>query len=146
MATFIECKVKYDKVLENSMVKKVTNAYLVDALSFTEAEERLAEEVAPYVQGEYCITSMRETNISEVFFDNADSDRWYKVKALFVSLDEKKGVERKCASYMLVQAQDFAAAVDNFINGMSGTVSDYEIGSITETGIVEVFNAKKETA
>ena len=76
MANWFECRVKYDKMLENGMQKKVTEPYLVDALSFTEAEARIIEEVSPFISGEFSVSAVKRANFSELFFDET-GDRWY---------------------------------------------------------------------
>jgi len=140
MALWFECKVRYDKMQENGMVKKVNEPYLVDALTFTEAEARIIEEMKPFISGEYSISSEKKTKISEIFF-NEGADRYYLVKVNFITIDESKGVEKKTVSQILVQASDFDDAVDKFKEGMKGTMADYEIGSVTETMIMDVFGA-----
>lgn len=144
MSRFIEAKVSYDKLLENGLKKRVVEPYLVDALSFTEAEARITEEVAPSISGEFSVSAVKKSNIGELFFDDS-GDRWYKVKAMFISIDEKSAVEKKKASYFLVQASDFKQALDNFNAGMKGTMADYEIAAISETVIMDVYLAKSET-
>ena len=91
MANWFECRVKYDKMLENGMQKKVTEPYLVDALSFTEAEARIIEEVSPFISGEFSVSAVKRANFSELFFDET-GDRWYKCKLNFITLDEKSGM------------------------------------------------------
>lgn len=139
MATWFECKVKYDKLVENGQQKTVTEPYLVDALSFTEAEARIIDEVSTLVNGEMKVTAVKRTNIAEIFWDEADGDRWYKVKVNFIIIDEKTAVEKKTANIIMVQANGFKAACDNFMQGMKGTMADFEIASITETAILDVF-------
>lgn len=138
MSLWFECKVRYEKVAQNGMVKKVNEPYLVDALTFTEAEARIMEEMKPYISGEYSISSEKKTKISEIFF-NEGGDRWYLVKVNFITLDENSGMEKKTTSQILVQASDFDGALAAFKEGMKGTMADYEIGSITETPIMDVF-------
>lgn len=140
MALWFECKVRYDKMMENGMVKKTNEPYLVDALTFTEAEARIMEEVKPFISGDYSISSEKKTKISEVFF-NEDGDRYYQVKVNFITLDEKTGAEKKTASLILVQATDFDDAVEKFKEGMKGTLGDYEIAQVTETMLMDVFPA-----
>jgi len=125
---------------ENGMVKKVNEPYLVDALTFTEAEARIIEEMKPFISGEYSISSEKKTRISEIFF-NEGADRYYLVKVNFITLDENSGVEKKTVSQILVQASDFEDAVEKFKEGMKGTMADYEIGSISETMIMDVLGA-----
>lgn len=140
MALWFECKVRYEKIAENGMVKKVNEPYLVDALTFTEAEARIIDEMKPFISGEYSISSEKKTRIAEVFFKEG-GDRWYLVKVNFITLDEKTGAEKKTMSQILVQASDFDSAVANFKEGMTGTLSDFEIASVAETMIMDVFTA-----
>ncbi|WP_435371247.1 DUF4494 domain-containing protein, partial [Paramuribaculum intestinale] len=86
MANWFECKVRYDKMMENGVVKKVTEPYLVDALSFTEAESRIIEEQTPFISGDFSVSAVKRTKISEIFWDDS-ADKWYLVKAAFITLD-----------------------------------------------------------
>lgn len=140
MALWFECKVRYDKMQDNGVIKKVNEPYLVDAMTFTEAEARIIEEMKPYISGEYSVSSEKKTKISEIFF-NEGADRYYLVKVNFITLDENSGIEKKTVSQILVQASDFEDAVQKFKEGMKGSMADYEIGSITETMIMDVFGA-----
>lgn len=145
MATWFECKVKYDKLTETGQQKTVTEPYLVDALSFTEAEARITEEITPFISGEFKVTAVKRTNTAEIFWDE-NGDRWYKVKVNFITIDEKTAVEKKTANYIMVQAADFKKAYDNFMEGMKGTMSDFEIASITETAIMDVYKENLQGA
>ena len=137
---WFECKVKYDKTLETGAVTTVTEPYLVDALSFTEAEARITEEMQPYISGEFTVSAVRRVNLSDIFY-NQSGDRWYKVKTNFITIDEKTAVEKKTASFQLVQASEFKEALDVFMEGMKDTMADFEIASITETMLMDVFSA-----
>ena len=138
MNNWYECKVKYEKTLETGTQKKVTEAYLVDAMSFTEAENRIIEEMTPYIVGEFEVTAVKKARISELFID-PEGDKWYRAKVMFITIDEKTGVEKKAASTMLVQASDFQRAVKNLEDGMKGTMSDWEINTIAETLLMDVY-------
>ena len=140
MALWFECKVRYDKMQENGTVKKVNEPYLVDALTFTEAEARIIDEMKPFISGEYSISSEKKTKISEIFF-NEGGDRYYLVKVNFITLDETSGVEKKSTTQILVQASDFESAVANFNEGMKGTMAVFGIASVSETMIMDVFGA-----
>ncbi len=141
MANWFECKVRYDKMLETGIQKMVTEPYLVDALSFTEAEARIIEEITPFISGDFSVSAVKRTNISEIFYDET-GDKWYKVKTNFITIDEKTAVEKRTASYILVQASEFKDALDNFMEGMKGTMADFEIASIVETPLMDVFPVK----
>lgn len=143
MHNWFECKVKYEKTLENGMQKKVSEPYLVDALSFTEAEARIIKEITPFITGEFSVANIKRANFSELFFDET-GDKWYKCKVNFITLDEKSGAEKKTATYMLVQASDFAKALENLNEGMKGTLADYEISAINETAIMDIFPYETE--
>ncbi len=139
-----ECRVKFEKVIENGTQKKVTEAYLVDALSFTEAENRIIEEMKPYITGEFEVTAVKKEKIAEIFID-PNGDRWYKAKVIYISLDEKSGVEKKTSQNMLVQANDFKQALSNLTKGMRDTMSDWEVNTIAETTLMDVFGLVAKT-
>lgn len=141
MANWFECKIRYDKTQENGAIKKVTEPYLVDALSFTEAEARIIEEMTPFISGEVDVNAVKRTKISEIFWDDA-ADKWFLVKVGFITIDEKTAVEKKSVSLILVAGNDFKHAYDNFMEGMKGTMADFEIVSIAETPIMDVYKVK----
>ena len=141
MASWFECKARYDKMMENGAMKKVTEPYMVDALTFTEAEARIIEELTPFVSGEFSISAVKKTKISEIFWDDR-ADKWYLVKVAFITIDEKTAAEKKSISQILVAGSDFKGAYDNFMEGMKGTMADFDIVSITETAIMDVYKVK----
>ena len=138
MHSWFECKVSFEKVLEHGMQKKVTEPYLVDALSFTEAEARIIEEIRPFISGEFTVTDIKRARLSELFF-NENGDRFYKIKVYFITLDEKSGAEKKTAAQMLAQACTLKEAIAVLEEGMKGTMADYTIASVTETMLMDVF-------
>lgn len=140
MAQWFECKVRHNKMHENGMVKKVTEAFMVDALSFTEAEARIIEEQTPFMNGEFTISAVKRTKISEIFRDSV-GDKWYLVKVAFITIDEKTAAEKKAIQEILVQAGDFKAAYDNFMEGMKGVLGDFDVVSINETPLLDVYDA-----
>ena len=141
MANWFECKAQFDKMMENGSLKKVTEPYMVDALSFTEAEARIIDELTPFVSGGLEIKAVKKTRIGEIFWDDS-ADKWYLVKVAFITIDEKTAAEKKQISQILVAASDFKGAYDNFMEGMKGTMADFDIVSINETPIMDVYKAK----
>ena len=140
MHTWFECKIRYEKVMENGMNKKVTEPYLVDALSFTEAEARIIEEMTPFITGEFTVSDIKRANYSELFPSEEEAaDRWFKCKLIFITLDEKSGAEKKTSTQVLVQAADLRDAVKKLDEGMKGTMADYKIASVAETPIMDVY-------
>lgn len=140
MHNWMECKIRYEKVMENGMNKKVTEPYLVDALSFTEAEARIIEEMTPYITGEFTVADIKRTNYSELFpSDNPEDDRWYKCKLVYITLDDKSGAEKRTSTHILVEAADVDSAKRNLDEGMKGTMADYLVASVIETPLMDVF-------
>lgn len=144
MAQWIEVKVRYDKMTDSGKTVKVTDPYLVDAVSCTEAEARVVEEMTSFVN-DFNVLNVGKTKISEIFWDET-GDRFYKVKVNFITIDEKSGVEKRKASFILVQASTFTDALANFNKGMKGTMADYEIEAIAETKIVDVYRYQAPAA
>lgn len=143
MTNWFECKVSYDKTMENGTQKKVTEPYLVDALSFTEAEARIIEELRPYIAGEFTIADIKRAKLSELFF-NENGDRYFKAKVCFITLDEKSGTEKTTVANMLAQACDLRESLQVVNKGMEGTMADYYISSLSATQIVDVFPYSSE--
>lgn len=143
---WFECKVRFDKTLETGLMKKVTETYLVDALSFTEAERRFIEEMTPYISGEFTVTDIKRARLAYVFeSEDAAADRWFKTKVAYITLDEKSGAEKRTNQNVLVQSTDFRDAVKVLDKNMEGTLGDWVIVSIAETPIMDVFHyVKKE--
>ena len=137
-AIWYECKVKYRKTDETGTQKVVTEPYLVDALSYTEAEKRINEEMAAYISEEFKITTIKVANYAEIHpFENAD--RWFRSKVSLVAYDEESGKERKTNMYLLLQANDVKEAYDNTLHAMKNTMGDYSIPAISESPIMDVF-------
>ena len=146
MSKWFETKVEFEKTIEDGSQKKVKEAYTVDALSFTEAEERITEEMSAYISGEFNMKNIAEASYKEIFFsDLASADKWYTAKLQFITIDEKTDKEKRSNVYYLVQAGSFMQAVKNIEEVMGTTMIDYVISSVAETAIMDVFehNAKK---
>lgn len=138
MANWFECKVRYDKMMENGAVKKVTEPYLVDALSFTEAEARIIEEQTPFISGEFSVSAVKRSKISEIFYDET-GDKWFLAKVAFITIDEKTAVEKRTVCQFLVQATTLREALDNLTEGMKETISNYEVVALSETPLMDVY-------
>ncbi len=133
-----ECGIRYNKTLENGQEKKVTELYIVDALSFSEAEQRIIKEMSAY--GEYEVVSEKITNYSELVRSNdTEADLWYKVKVNLITLDEKTGKEKKAPLYLLVQAKNIDDARRLTNEHMKDSVADWNCEAVSETKIMDVF-------
>ena len=136
--TWYECKVKYRKTHDTGEQKVTTDTYLLDAVSYTEAEARITEEMKAYTNEDFRIMNIKVANFAEVHpFEN--SDRWFKSKVSLVALDEESGKEKKTNMYILVQANDVKEAFENTTKAMETTMGDYSIPAITESPILDVF-------
>lgn len=144
LKTWFECRIRYEKTFEVGPDKKVTEPYLVDALSFTEAEARIIEEMAPYISGEFTVRDIKRSNYQELFYsDEVSADKWFKGKLAFVTLNEKTKKEKRTFQNVLIQASDLRDAVKKLDNGMKGSMVDYVIMSIQETAIMDVYEYKQ---
>ena len=144
-AIWFECKIAYEKVMEDGLQKKVNENYVVDALSFTEAEKRIMEEMSSYISGEFTIKDIKIAPYKEIFFsDDELADRWYKARLEFITIDEKTEKEKRSAVNYLVQAGTLKGAVSNIENVMGTTMIDYVIASVAETKLMDVFEYGKQ--
>lgn len=132
-----ECGIRYEKTMENGMQKKVTELYIVDAFSFTEAESRIIAEMQPFISGEFEVVSEKITKYSELV-ETADGDKWYKAKVNYITLDEKSGAEKKQAFFYLIQAKDIDHARSRLNEYMKGSLADWECEALQETKIMDV--------
>lgn len=143
MTEWFECKVKYDKTMEDGLIKSTSETYLVDAISFTEAEKRFVEEIKPFMAGEFIVTDIKRARLSELMeSEDLTDDKWFKARVAYISIDEKKGTEKRTIQSILIQAKDFRTALKNLDKGMHGTLGEWLIVSITETKIIDVYKSK----
>lgn len=139
-ANWFLCKIRYEKTMEDGLQKKVTEQYIVDALSFTEAEARIIEQMSAYISGEFEVVEIDRCQFHEVFFSDEEmADKWYKAKLQFITIDEKTEKEKRTNVYYLVQAGSFEGARKNIVEVMGATMIDYVINAVKETVIMDVY-------
>lgn len=141
ISTWFECKVRYMKTLDNGLQKKVTEQYVVDAVSWTEAEAKITDEISHLAIGESEITDIRKAAYKEVLV-NGEADLWYKAKVQFIAIDEKTGQEKKQSDYCLVSGMDIDDAKRAVDEVFGQSMSDYTVSRLEETAIVDVFNVE----
>ena len=144
--TLYECGIRYERTMENGMTKKVTELYLVDALSFAEEEGRITKEMEPYISGDFDVVTIKRTNYSEIVEGLSTADKWFKAKLNFISIDEKSGKEKKQAVHFIVRATDINNAHICVVEHMKGSMMDYEIATLDETKIMDLFRYKVNTS
>lgn len=144
-AIWFECKIRYEKIMEDGLPKKINDVYVVDALSFSEAEERIIEEMSSYISGEIEIVDVKIAPYREIFFaDDNLADQWFKAKLSFITIDERSNKEKRTSMMYLVNAGNISSAINNIDKVMSGTMIDYVTTSISATKIFDVFEYKKK--
>jgi hypothetical protein len=142
---WFECKIRYEKVTEDGLQKKVNESYVVDALSFSEAETRITEEMSSYISGEFEVADIKKAAYKEVFFtDDNIADKWYKAKLQFITIDEKTEKEKRSTVNYLVQAGSMNGAMKNIDEVMGGTMIDYVVSSVAETTLMDVYEYGKK--
>lgn len=143
--SWFETKIRYDKTMEDGRSKKVTEVYTVEALSFSEAESFITEEMSHYISGEFDVKAITRAPYGEIFFSDADSDdKWFKVRLAFITIDEKTEKEKRSNVVYLMQAATLDKARQYIKDVMTKTMVDYEVVSISETQLFDVFEHKKQ--
>ena len=138
MNTWFECTAKYIKMDESGREKKASETYLLDAISFTEAESRIYKELQTMVSGEFAVSKIAKTRISEII-PSDNGDRWFKAKIAFITVDEESGKEKRVSQNVLVFSDNIKEAYDQIIEAMQGMMADFEISGINESTILDVF-------
>lgn len=145
ITTWFECKVRYDKMMDDGIQKKVTETYVVDALSFTEAEANIIEEMSSYISGEFEVRDIKKASYGEIYFSEEPSaDRYYKAKLQYITIDEKTEKEKRSNVNILVHAATLVGAVHNIDEVMGKTMIDYVVAAVAETQIMDVFECKAD--
>lgn len=140
MMKYFETGIRYDKTLENGVIKPVTELYIVNAVSFTECEKIITEAMQPYLNGDFEVVKESITRIAEIVDQEDDTaDRYYLVKYNFITIDERTAKEKKTATLHLVHARDFDDAKKRAVTHMSDTMADWEIDCIKETRYIDVY-------
>jgi hypothetical protein len=145
MKTWYSCKIKHTKENEEGILKQVTEAYLVDAVNYTEAESRIYEIAQEITHGEFFITQITKTNITELVKFTEDDD-WFKSKITYLAADDDSGKEKKINVYLLVCAKNVGEAFEHINRYLSGMLVPYEVPSISRSNIIEVFPFQSEQA
>ena len=144
-SNWFECKIRYEKVMEDGLQKKVSEWYAVDALSFSEAEERIMMEMSAYISGSFDVDDIKKAKYKEVFFSGDDTDDcWFRAKVAFITIDEKSKKEKKSYVLYLVQAHSLERARQIIDIAMGGSLVDYEIKAITDTQLIDLFEYRSQ--
>ena len=138
MQTWFECKVKYNKTLQSGKEQLVTENFLLDAVSFTDAETRMMRQMQEMVRGEFNVTDIKKSRIGEVFpYDTGEW--WFKATINLVTIDEEAGKEKKMRTYYLIMADDIKEALQRLDESLSYLVIPYVVSALAVSTIVDVF-------
>jgi hypothetical protein len=138
MQTWFECKVKYVKIDDDGRERKVSEVYLVDAVSFTDAETRIIQQMETMVRGEFMVDNIKKSNIVEIY-PHENGEWWYKARIGIVTIDEKAGKEKKINNYFLVAADDLKQALQRLEEGLAYVLVPYQTTSLAICNIIDVF-------
>ena len=138
MNTWFTCKIKYQKIDEKGKAKNVSEQYLVDAVSFTEAERRIYEKMESMIQGEFYVTGIAKARLTDVFYYE-DSDLWHRCKMTYVLEEEGKGKEKKITNYVLLTAPNVKEAYERMYQSLNNMLVEFRVTEIVESPIIEVF-------
>lgn len=133
--------VKYDKIRENGAVRRVSEQYLCNALSCTEAEAIVTENLRPYISGDFLTTSVKASKITDVIGDT-DCGRFYLAKVAFITVDERTAAEKRTVVPQLIGADNFNNAYNDLRHEIDKSVADIEIVSLAETQIKDYYPTK----
>ena len=140
MENWFDCKVKYEKMAEDGLMKSVIESYLVSAFNITEAEKKLTLELKPYIRGEFEVTDIKKARIAEIMGEHLQEEsHWYKMKLTYIILDESKGKEKKVVSNVIVKAHDIMHSIHVLEDGTRGSVADYTITAICESSYLDII-------
>jgi hypothetical protein len=138
MTNWFEVKAKYTKEFQDGTVKRVTEPYLISALSFTEAEARIYQEVGEFVRGSFEVTAMAKVDFQDIFHYD-DADTWYKCKVSYGITDDASGKDKTITNFFLVSAHNVKNAYERIDENLKTLMISYETPTITKTGLVEIF-------
>ena len=141
MQNYFEGKISYKQLDDNGQQKKVAESHVIEAFHFGEAEKRLQKELEAYVsQGNQLeVVSLKRSNISQIINAKGDEEFFFKAKVNEITVNEKSGKEKKSSWQALIRANDIDDAKEKLTDFQKGTMSDWELGSISETPIIDVF-------
>jgi hypothetical protein len=138
MNNWFTVKVKYTKQLDNGALKRVTEPYLLAAMTFTDAEARIYEELGSQIRGEFNVTGIVRTELNDIFaYDDADT--WYKCKVKYEDFDADTEKSKKVSQNFLVGANDVKEAYERMKESLSTLMVDFQIPSIIESPLVDIF-------
>lgn len=138
MNNWFTVKVKYTKQLENGTFKRVSEPYLLSAMTFTDAEARIYEELGAIIRGEFDVVSISRTELHDIFAYE-DSATWWKCKVTYESVEHDSEKTKKVSQTFLVSAETAKEAYERILESLSTLMVEFNIPSIIFSPIVDIF-------
>jgi hypothetical protein len=140
MNNWFTVKVKYTKQLENGTFKRVSEPYLLAAMTFTDAEARIYEELGSVIRGEFDVVGISRTEIHDIFAYE-DAYTWYKAKISYEREDGEgeDAKKKKISQNFLVSAHSVKDAYERIRESLATLMIDYQIPAIIVSPIVDIF-------
>jgi len=143
MNSWFTVKVKYTKQLENGTFKRVSEPYLLAAMTFTDAEARIYEELGSSIRGEFQVTGITRTDLHDIFqYD--DAEQWFKCKVTYDRIDEDGEKAKTISQNFLVSAANVKESYERMEESLATLMIDFNVVSITASPIVEIFPYREE--
>lgn len=140
MNAFFEVSIRCSEITEEGKVKKHRKKYLLDSVSFSEAEARIIEELKEMIQGDFCIEAIKKSNITELVDSNdANDDKWFKAKVAIIDADTITGREKRSNVYFLVAGSDVNVALENLHKSLSTYLVPTDVVQVGDSNIMDVF-------
>ena len=137
--TWFEVKVRYEQTQEDGTEKMVTETYVYKAADFGEAFDKAVKHMSTYTRGEFGITAMKIAQYGEIVMqDDRTEEKYYRVKVIFITLDEKTNKEKKTACHYLVNADSVEKARKYADTILSDPMVDFVIEAVQEAKICDI--------
>ena len=143
MSNWFTVKVKYTKQLDNGSLKRVSEPYLLSAMTFTDAEASIYEELGAVIRGEFNVTGISRTELNDIFAYD-DTGVWYKCKVVYDNLDADTDKAKKVSQNFLVEASSVKEAYERLTDNLKGMLVEFQIPSVMVSPIVEIFSNGEE--
>jgi len=141
--TWYTTKVKYIKQLDNGALKRVTESYLVAALSFTDAEARIYEELGQIIRGEFKVSNITPVEISDIF-NYDDCGEWFRAKIHYDSLDTDRESAKNVTLLILIEAENIKDADERLRESLSKVLGEFKVSELKESKIIDIFPHKDQ--
>lgn len=133
-----EVKVNYTRQTGEDNPGKVREAYLVESISCSDAEQQVTEYLKPYIYGDFEAPQIRKRQFFDVF-DDVHGYIWFEAKVEMITIDGDK-VTRKGVN-ILIKGTYIIDALHDLHEYLKQY--DCEVISIKKSAILELLRTSK---